>query len=395
MTMPGGRLLIVDDEAEIRAFIRDVAEEMGVAADEASTFEEFAERYDGAVHRMIILDLSMPGRDGIEFLRDFADHRCDARIHLSSGQDTRVLATARRLGRDLGLDMAEVMTKPVSVEVLEKALRAVFGEPTAITPEIIADGLDRGEFVAYYQSQVSLAGDQAYQVVAAEALARWNHPRLGLVSPAAFIPVMEQAGLIGRLTDIMFGHVVAQLREWRETGRALPVSINVAPMVLTDLEFPDRLSSLLHQESLDPSLIVVELTESTAMADVRKSIDILTRLRLKHINVSLDDFGSGFSSLVEMYRMPLSELKLDRSLIADMDHDDGALTVVRGILALARELSIPVCAEGVESMKSAEILRDLGCAKAQGYVFSRPLPAREFSAFIINRAGSERFREAR
>lgn len=167
----------------------------------------------------------------------------------------------------------------------------------------------------------------------------------------------------------------------------------MAPAALNDLDFPDQISTILDRASLDPSLIVVEITESTAMADSRKSIDILTRLRLKNINVSLDDFGAGFSSLVELYRMPLSELKLDRSLIVDIDHDEGALTVVRGILALARELRIPVCAEGIETKKSAETLRGLGCPKAQGFLFSHPLPAREFSAFINNRTGQELVRE--
>ncbi len=395
MKQSDSRLLIVDDEAEIRAFIRDVAEDMGIGVDEAPTYSEFIEKYDGTLHRMIILDLSMPGRDGVEFLRDFAERRCGSRIHLSSGQDTRVLATAKRLGRDLGLDMGETLAKPVAVLDLEKSLRSVFGEPTAITVETIAQGLEDGEFVPYYQPQVTLAGERNYPVIAAEALARWNHPRLGLVPAAIFIPIMEEAGLIGRLTEIMFEKVIAQLREWQNTGRAVPVSINVAPVILSDLSFPDRLASLLAEASVDPALVVIELTESTAMGNVRNSIDILTRLRLKNINVSLDDFGSGFSSLVQMYRMPLSELKLDRSLIVDIDHDEGALTVVRAILALAHELSIPVCAEGVETAKSAETLRDLGCQKAQGYLFSQPLPAREFSAFVINRAEPERVREAR
>jgi EAL domain-containing protein (putative c-di-GMP-specific phosphodiesterase class I)/ActR/RegA family two-component response regulator len=393
MTHRKNRLLVVDDEAEIRSFVRDVAEEMGVDVDEAATFEAFFDIYDPGRHGMIMLDLSMPGRDGIELLRDLSRKDCKAPIHLSSGQDPRVLATANRLGRDFGLDMGEILAKPVCVPDLERCLRAVFGETTAITPEILSRALENGEFVPYYQPQVNLRDGQTYNVVAAEALARWHHPRLGLVSPGVFIPMMEEAGLIGRLTEVMLDRVVDHLAEWRDDGRALPVSINVAPAALTDLDFPDKISSILERAALDPSLLVVEITESTAMADSRKSIDILTRLRLKNINVSLDDFGAGFSSLVELYRMPLSELKLDRSLIVDIDQDEGALTVVRGILALARELRIPVCAEGVETKKSAETLRGLGCPKDQGFLFSHPLPAREFSAFINNRAGQELVRE--
>jgi len=393
MTHRKNHLLIVDDEAEIRSFARDVAEEMGVDVDEASTYEGFFDIYDPDRHRMIMLDLSMPGRDGVELLRELAKKDCKARVHPSSGQDSRVLATANRLGRDFGLEMGDILAKPVSVSDLERCLRAVFGEPTAITPEIISKALENGEFIAYYQPQVNLRDGQTYNVVAAEALARWHHPKLGIVSPAVFIPLMEEAGLIGRLTEVMLDQVVGQLCEWRDDGRALPISINVAPAALNDLDFPDQISTILDRASLDPSLIVVEITESTAMADSRKSIDILTRLRLKNINVSLDDFGAGFSSLVELYRMPLSELKLDRSLIVDIDHDEGALTVVRGILALARELRIPVCAKGIETKKSAETLRGLRCPKAQGFLFSHPLPAREFSAFINNRTGQELVRE--
>ncbi|MBL6598220.1 MAG: response regulator, partial [Alphaproteobacteria bacterium] len=190
MTHRKNHLLIVDDEAEIRSFARDVAEEMGVDVDEASTYEGFFDIYDPDRHRMIMLDLSMPGRDGVELLRELAKKDCKARVHLSSGQDSRVLATANRLGRDFGLEMGDILAKPVSVSDLERCLRAVFGEPTAITPEIISKALENGEFIAYYQPQVNLRDGQTYNVVAAEALARWHHPKLGIVSPAVFIPLM-------------------------------------------------------------------------------------------------------------------------------------------------------------------------------------------------------------
>jgi len=379
------RLLIIDDEPEIRAYFRDIAEEMGFVVEECSDFDSFDLAYAALEPTVILLDLSMPDHDGIEFLRELGRRGCTAAVLLSSGQDERVLATAQRLGEMLKLPMKGVLQKPVSVIDLETALEEVFVESAGITSEALENAIRNGELVVYYQPKVDLRFGDEYPIVGAEALVRWQHPTRGLVPPDRFIPMAEETALIGPLTEEVLRITAEQLTDWRRQNVSLPVSVNLSPLQLTDLTLPDRLASLLRTYQIDPRLLIVEVTEQAAMADIGKATDILTRLRLKSIEVSLDDFGAGFSSLVEIYRMPLSELKFDRSLITDLDRDSGARTVVKGLLALMKELKLPACAEGVETAKTARLLQSIGCETAQGFYFARPMPAYEFLEFAKGR----------
>ena len=210
--------------------------------------------------------------------------------------------------------------------------------------------------------------------------------------PGEFIGIAEDSNLIGSITEVLLRKTIAELTSWQHQGLALPVSINLSAKQLTDLCLPDRIASQLSEAGLDSKLLAVEITEQAAMSDVRKAADILTRLRLKNIAVSLDDFGAGYSSLAEIYRLPLSELKFDRSLIMDLDHDPDARTVVKALIALAHELGMPVCAEGIETVETAEFLRDIGCERAQGFLFSRPVPADAYLDLV--RAQTEKSADA-
>lgn len=397
------RLFIVDDEPGIREFFCDVAGDMGFAIADAEGSSDFLSAYDSIQPTAILLDLTLPGTDGVELLRELAERACTAAVILASGQDKRVLATAQRVGTGLGLNMCPPLQKPVDVAVLEQALEDVRrqepmrpmpysdGEDTlsTTTPARLERAIKCGELVVHYQPKVDLQCGDQYPVVGSEALVRWNHPTRGLVPPAVFVPVAEETGLIGPMTEVVLQASIAQLRSWKDTGTVHPVSINLSPVQLTDLSLPDRIAMLLDEAEIDPSLLVVEVTEQAAMADIGKANDILTRLRLKNIAVSLDDFGAGFSSLAELYRMPLSELKFDRSLITDIDIDPDARTVVKALVALARTLGIPVCAEGIETWTTAEFLQSIGCEKGQGFVFSKPLPADDLIGMQIGRNTSD------
>ena len=382
------RILIVDDEPDVRAFFVDVAEGAGFEVAEAGDqleFEEAIGRHDPSV---ILLDLSLPNTDGIVLLRDLADRKCQAEIILTSGQDARVLTTAQRLGRGFGLKMGKILPKPVAVADLEAALDQVRSGADAISAENLARAIDSGEMVLHYQPKVSLDSTMDFPIIGSEALVRWQHPTRGLVPPGLFIPFAEDCGLIGRLTEVVLEQAIAQLVAWREQGINLPVSVNLSPRQLTDMTLPDRMASAMAAAGLDPSLLVVEITEQAAMQDVDKATDILTRLRLKRIEISLDDFGVGYSSLIKLYQMPLSELKFDRSLIIDVDHDPDARTFVKALVALAHGLNLPICVEGIETRTTADFMQSLKCQHAQGFLFSKPLPPEDLSKLVKEQRGT-------
>lgn len=386
------RLLIVDDEAELRSMFRDVAEDMGFAVAEAGNQEDFITAYDRLDPTAVLLDLTMPDIDGVELLRDLGERGCTAPIILASGQDERVISTAQRLGRMFGLTMLDVLQKPVAVSALESALQGVWVEAAGITPEALEQAVAMDRFVPHFQPKIDLQNGETYPIIGSEALIRWMHPTRGLVMPGEFIGIAEDSNLIGSITEVLLRKTIAELTSWQHQGLALPVSINLSAKQLTDLCLPDRIASQLSEAGLDSKLLAVEITEQAAMSDVRKAADILTRLRLKNIAVSLDDFGAGYSSLAEIYRLPLSELKFDRSLIMDLDHDPDARTVVKALIALAHELGMPVCAEGIETVETAEFLRDIGCERAQGFLFSRPVPADAYLDLV--RAQTEKSADA-
>lgn len=371
------RLLIMDDEPEMRDFFRDVSTGLGYVTAEAGDKAEFDSAYDRLQPNVIILDLTMPEIDGVEILRDLAQRGSSARVILASGQDERILNTALRLGRMLGLSMQSALQKPVNLPDLEEALEASKNHLLPVTPERIERAVQAGELTVHYQAKVLLQ-EVGFPVCGAEALVRWNHPTRGLLSPHEFIPIAEDHGLIGMITESMTHQAIKQLASWGKRGLYVPISVNVSPCQLIDLTLPDRVERKLRDAGVDASLLTLEITEQSAMADVQAATDILTRLRLKNIDVALDDFGAGYSSLAEVYRMPLSELKVDRSLIVDLDHDAHARGVMAGVAALAKELKLPLCVEGIETLKTAELLRSLGCSKGQGFLFTRTLEAERF-----------------
>lgn len=397
MMTKNDRILIVDDEAEIRDLFRDVAEECGYEAAEAGNRAQFRAALSEFRPTLVLLDLTMPDGDGVELLREMADLGSRAGVILASGRDKRVLSTSERLGRSLGLTMHPPLQKPIDIVALENAFNAcsqtVQQEPVSnsrparpplepIAVAELADAIAEGQLKPFFQPKVNLLAGMDFPIIGAEALVRWNHPVRGLVPPGAFIPLAEENGLISALTEVVLTRTIAHLRQWMDAGIAVPVSVNLSPNQLTDLSLPDHIADLLAAAGVSPSLLIVEITEQAAMADIGLATDILTRLRLKGIAVSLDDFGAGYSSLVEIYRLPLSEMKFDRSLIVDIDRDEDARTVVKALVPLARALDLTVCAEGIETAQSALFLQAIGCHRAQGYYFSKPVPADAFTTLL-------------
>jgi diguanylate cyclase (GGDEF)-like protein len=240
-------------------------------------------------------------------------------------------------------------------------------------------GLDSDEIVVFYQPIMHMDG---LRVHGAEALVRWQHPELGLLPPSDFMPLVEQTGLIGPLTRHVLERAVAQCAAWHRAGEELTVSVNLSVRNLLDPDLPSLIADLLKIYRLTPSALELEITESMLMSDPERSIVTLTRLSQLGVGLSVDDYGTGYSSLANLRRLPIDELKIDRSFVSPMLSDESDLIIVRSTINLGHDLGLKVVAEGVEDEATLHRLEKLGCDLAQGYHFSKPLPADMFNKWL-------------
>jgi EAL domain-containing protein (putative c-di-GMP-specific phosphodiesterase class I)/CheY-like chemotaxis protein len=374
------RLLIVDDEASIRDYLCTVGEQLGFQVRAIAAAEELAAELKDFGPTALILDLNMPGSDGIELLRYLAKEKSDAQILVISGEDVRVLNAAERLGCSQGLRMAGALQKPVLLNDLETALSRVMRE--TVTESSLREAIDNGELRLHYQPKLRFDGRSVWSISGGEALVRWHHPQQGILMPDRFIPLAEATDLIGPLTDYVLREALEQSRRWLDQGLDANIAVNVSPQSLDDVDFADRLSELLSQYGVAGSRLTLEITETAATKNVEAMMDILARLRLKGIRLSIDDFGTGYSSMKQMFRMPFTELKIDRSFVMEIPTSSDARAMVKTMIQLADNLGMTACAEGVESQDVLDFLELAGCHAIQGFFICKPVPAVEFEEFV-------------
>ncbi len=239
--------------------------------------------------------------------------------------------------------------------------------------------IDQREIVLYYQPQVALA---TRQVVGVEALARWKHPERGWISPAEFIPVAERMGLIKPLTTTVVEMAARQCRAWEKVGHPLTLAINVSMRNLLDPEFPERIKTIVATANADPCKLKLEITESAIMAEPGRVLESMDSLRQLGVGFSIDDFGTGYSSLAYLQRLPVKELKIDRSFVGQLSTDAGSAAIVKATIELADSLGLDVVAEGVEDDATWRVLHRLGCFAAQGYFLTGALPVLELESWL-------------
>jgi diguanylate cyclase (GGDEF)-like protein len=241
--------------------------------------------------------------------------------------------------------------------------------------QAIADG----QIVLYFQPKADLASGR---IVGVEALARWQHPELGLIGPMEFVPIAEQTGLIGPLTSHVLDAALGQVKEWRDAGLELSVAVNLSARSFLDTQLVVEIPRLLERWDVDASLLELEITESMLMLDPGRARVTLERLSAIGLSLSVDDFGTGYSSLANLKRLPVDVIKIDKSFVMDMAHDASDAAIVRSTIDLAHNLGLRVVAEGVENQESWRRLREQGCDLAQGFHVSRPLPGEELGRMI-------------
>jgi diguanylate cyclase (GGDEF)-like protein len=240
------------------------------------------------------------------------------------------------------------------------------------------------ELELYFQPKIDA---RSGKVTAAEALLRWNHPKLGLVLPGQFVPLAERTGLIGPLGDWVIEAACRQARAWRDKGLRMRVAINLSAYQMRQDDIVDRIIESLKRHRIRPSLLTCEITESAAMEDTLATQETFRRLGELGTHLSIDDFGTGYSSLAYLRKLPAEELKIDRSFVQDLEHSPDARAVVDAVLKLAHALGLKVVAEGVENPRQHQILVELGCDELQGYLFAKPMSARALLLWAIGDRG--------
>ncbi len=239
----------------------------------------------------------------------------------------------------------------------------------------VGSALEKEDFYVHFQPKVSLVDGQ---ITGAEALARWSHPVYGTISPAEFIPLVVQAGLIGKLTRLVVQRATEAAATFRDAGLSIPVAVNLTPRDLLDPTLVDEIAQQLRTTGLDPSSLTVEITEDAMVVDFDTSVLTLTKMRDLGIRVAIDDFGTGHASLQHLHRLPVDDLKIDESFVNRVSTDPSAEAIVRGSINLARDLGLCAIAEGIEDAHTLRTVARMGCREMQGRLVSRPVPLHEF-----------------
>jgi len=379
-------LLAVDDERDFLELVAELAQGVGYQVLTAHTAEGFRELF--ALHRpsLVLLDLQMPGMDGVEALRYLARQNTQTGIVLASGMDQRVLTSARQLGESLGLRMLGILQKPALVEDIEGVLKKHLQADDSISVDDLRRAVEEYELVVHYQPKLQRAG-RDWRVSGAEALVRWQHPQRGLLYPGQFLPLAEEHGLIASITDFVLTDAIRQVGHWRARGLNLGVAVNLAPRLVKDLEFPDRLTRILREYEVPAEQLTLEVTEAASLSDGDLVMDSFTRLRVRGVGLALDDFGVGTSSLTQLYKLPFSEVKIDRALIAEIPNNRAASVIARAIVELSHNLSLSVCAEGIETTEAFDFMDQAGCDALQGDFISKSIPAAEAELFMVAWSG--------
>ena len=386
-----GPILVADDDPLQIEIITTVLRQQGVStvASALGGQEALANlKQPGASYAAIFLDLQMPVMDGIGVMRELVRTKCPSPIILCSGEDNSILQAAESFANQSGLRVAGVLSKPVTPEQVSICLSALKqgAQGSNPLPQVSTEELQRAlqqqELLLHFQPKVKVG---SLQPVGAEALVRWNHPKHGMIPPASFIPLAEETGLIDLLTEQVLNMAVESLARWQQADFSITLSVNLSMDNLHDEALTDRLVRALQRRGLSPASIVLELTESRLMQSNATPLGILTQVRLAGFGLSIDDFGTGFSSLEQLRKLPFTELKLDRAFVHDAHRDTRRHAILEASLTMAKKIGLKTVAEGVENEDDAALVTSLGCDLLQGYHIARPLPASDFERWLTSR----------
>jgi EAL domain-containing protein (putative c-di-GMP-specific phosphodiesterase class I)/ActR/RegA family two-component response regulator len=391
---PVGSLLVVDDSAVQRMHAVDLCRELGVALIyEASSGTEALELLQMLVlpPDLLVVDLEMPGMDGIELIQQLAQRHLSIPVIVASSREHSLIQSVETLGRNLGLSVLAGVRKPLSAEHMNDAFER-FGAvsrpvdksqrseaASGFSAETLAQAIAAGEIKVHYQPKVDM---RTGIVRGVEALARWQPSGAAFARPDQFIALAEREGLIHDLTLSVMNQALAQTAEWNAHGLKLSMAINLSPGLLNLTSLVQEVSTLVAQHALQNDQIVLEITETSLVDCMGAALGVLARLRLKGFGLSIDDYGTGFSSMQQLARIPFTELKIDRSFVHGAHQRSNLRVILQSALDMARQLDLVTVAEGIETMEDWHLLQKCGCGIGQGYLIAKPMAASDFPLWL-------------
>ncbi len=377
-------VMVVEDHPFQRRVLVRMLESMGVAkiiqAEDGMQALDLLAESGGAVD-LVVTDLDMPTMDGMALMRRIGEQAPEVGIVVLSSVERGLLAAVEWLAREQRIGLVAILEKPATAPALEAALRRP-GRPNGgkrslpgFSFDEIAAGLAAGQFEAFIQPTLRFADGK---LAGGEALARWRHPQHGLVSPASFIETIEASTLVEPFSLAILESTAWAVRWLDASGLPGRIAINASPTWLDQPAMAERLSQAVNRLDLPVERLTIEVTESVANSNLAAALENLARLRLRGFTLSVDDFGTGFSSLQRLVSSPFSELKLDRSFVSGIERGSPRWFVVESTIALAKKLGLETVAEGVETQAEWQLLKDVGCDSLQGYYVAKPMSRAEF-----------------
>ncbi|MGQ0799356.1 MAG: EAL domain-containing response regulator [Pseudomarimonas sp.] len=388
--------LVAEDHEFQRAMMVQMLESLGAkGVCEASNGRAAIEISQELEHPfdLIVTDIDMPDMDGMALIRSLAQAQVGSSIIISSSLSRALLDSIETMCAAYGVRLLGTIEKPASRQRLAELIELHYpnkhgtprdkAEVSSYSLQDVLRGLENDEFEPFFQPKIELASGR---VCGAEALARWRHPLHGMVSPHAFIDLLESRDRIAELTWIMLAKSAAHGRIWRAAGLDINLSVNLSVKLLGDVSIADAITWQVKNQGLDPQHIILEVTESAAMTEVGRVLENLARLRMKGFGLSIDDYGTGYSSMQQLTRIPFSELKIDQSFVMHANQHESSRLILESSLEMARKLRITSVAEGAETQEDWDLLRRVGCDIAQGYFIARPMEASSFPGWVRDRS---------
>ncbi|GAW94820.1 MULTISPECIES: EAL domain-containing response regulator [Colwellia] len=374
-------VLVVDDSNVQRNHVMNMCLEQGVtnivgAINGVDAIKKLSEdKFD-----LVFIDLEMPVMDGVELSRKIAKDKLAKSVIILSSKDPSLISSIGTMAESDGLIVLGTFKKPMKINDLVNSLNRLTthtnsNETHKIYNRLVVDdiinGIKEQQITLFYQPKLTCKG---LLLKGVEALARWNHPKLGIVSPVEFITAAEEFGVISELTHYLFDIALKQKVQWRDHGINFHLAFNLSPLSLADNDLAEQIYNQVIRHHIEPKDIVLEVTENAICGEISTAIETLAKLRLKGFKLAIDDYGTGFANAQQLSRVPATELKLDRILVDNVATRPQQLAILKSTVNLAKDLGLTTVAEGVENFDDFQLLYQLNVDLIQGYYFAKPMP---------------------